>query len=66
MAQKLDALEQRLARIGGEVEHARVQVEPRELAVEQGVARSLGGRAAVVAKGPTSSPNGGERGVSIW
>ena len=32
---ELHALEQRDVRVGGELEHARVEVEPRELAVEQ-------------------------------
>jgi hypothetical protein len=36
---ELDALEERDVRIGGELEDARVEVEPRELAIEQPIAR---------------------------
>ena len=39
---ELDPLEQRLVGVGGEVEDALVQVEPRQLAVEQGVGREVG------------------------
>ena len=41
---ELDPLEQRLRLVGGEVEHARVELDPRELAVEK--SRVLGGGTA--------------------
>ena len=61
---ELHALEQRLARVGGEVEDAVVQVEPRELAVEERRGASCLGRGSViVAMGRPSSRNAGERWV---
>ena len=62
---ELDALEQRLGRVGGELEHALVQVEPRELAVEQGLAGSVGEESVCRATGAAIIPKGGVRGVSI-
>ena len=62
---ELDALEQRLAGVGGEVEDALVQVQPRQLPVQEGLVGCLCDRAGRCCQGVPSSPKRGECGVSI-
>ena len=54
-AAELDALEQRLVRVGGQFEDAAVQIEPGKLSIEQRLDRRVGCR-RVAATGRPASP----------